>query len=115
MKKIYDTKITIQNVAANSPFVFNMPKLEYARFKFGNSNYATIYFRANLDYECTNYLFTQIPKQNANGQCVIKLAANMYNRLSGTATDYASSGGTKEEWMALADLATSKNITLATA
>ena len=115
LKKIYDTQITIQNVAANSPFVFNMPKLEYAKFYFGNSNYATIYFRANLNYECTNYLFTEIPTQNANGQCVFKLAANMFNRLSGTATDYASSGGTKEEWMALADLATSKNITLATA
>ena len=91
-----------------------MPKLEYAKFKFTNSNYATIYFRANLDYECTNYLFTEIPTQNANGQCVFKLAANMYNRLNGTATDYASSGGTKEEWMALADLAAGKNITLAT-
>lgn len=114
LKKIYDTKVIIQNVAANSPFVFNMPNLVYAKFEFVNSNYTTIYFRANLDYECTNFLFTQIPTQNANGQCVIKLAANMYNRLSGTATDYASSGGTKEEWMALADLATSKNITLAT-
>lgn len=114
LKKIYDTKIDIQTVA-NSPLVFNMPKLEYAKFKFRNSNYTTIYFRANLTYECTNYLFTQIPTQNSNGQCVFKLAANMFNRLSGTATDYASSGGTKEEWMALADLAASKNITLATA
>lgn len=114
LKKIYDSRIFIQTVLANSTFVFNMPKLEYAKFKFTNSNYTTIYFRANLDYECTNYLFTNIPTQNANGQCVFKLAANMYNRLNGTATDYASSGGTKEEWMALADLATSKNITLAT-
>lgn len=114
LKKIYDTQVIIQNVAANSPFVFNMPNLVYAKFKFTNSNYTTIYFRANLDYECTNFLFTKIPTQNANGQCVFKLAANMYNRLNGTATDYASSGGTKEEWMALADLATSKNITLAT-
>lgn len=115
LKKIYDTRVIIQNVAANSVYVFNMPNLVYAKFKFGNSDYATIYFRANLNYECTNYLFTEIPTQNANGQCVFKLAANMFNRLSGTATDYASSGGTKEEWMALADLATSKNITLATA
>lgn len=114
LKKIYDTRVIIQNVAANSIHVFNMPNLVYAKFKFANSNYATIYFRANLDYECTNYLFTEIPTQNANGQCVFKLAANMYNRLNGTATDYASSGGTKEEWMSLADLATSKNITLAT-
>lgn len=114
LKKIYDSRIFIQTVLANSTFVFNMPKLEYAKFKFVNSNYTTIYFRANLNYECTNYLFTQIPTQNANGQCVFKLAANMYNRLNGTATDYASSGGTKEEWMALADLAASKNITLAT-
>ena len=114
LKKIYDTRVIIQNVAANSVHVFNMPKLEYAKFKFGNSNYSTIYFRANLNYECTNYLFTEIPTQNANGQCVFKLAANMYNRLSGTATDYETSGGTKEAWMALADLAASKNITLAT-
>ncbi len=115
LKKIYDPRIFIQTVLANSTFVFNMPKLEYAKFKFANSNYGTIYFRANLNYECTNYLFTNIPTQNANGQCVFKLAANMYNRLNGTATDYETSGGTKEEWMALADLATSKNITLATA
>lgn len=115
LKKIYDSRIFIQTVLANSTFVFNMPKLEYAKFKFVNSNYTTIYFRANLNYECTNYLFTQIPTQNANGQCVFKLAANMFNRLSGTATDYETSGGTKEEWMALADLAASKNITLATA
>lgn len=114
LKKIYDTRIFIQNVTANSIHTFNMPNLVYAKFKFTSSNYATIYFRANLDYECTNYLFTEIPTQNANGQCVFKLAANMFNRLSGTATDYASSGGTKAEWMAIADLATTKNITLAT-
>ena len=92
-----------------------MPNLVYGKFKFMSKDYKITYFRANLNYECTNFLFTQIPTQNANGQCVFKLAANMYNRLNGTATDYASSGGTKEEWMALADLATSKNITLATA
>lgn len=112
--KIYGT-IQIGNVMNNNQFVFHMPSLIYGKFKFMSNNYQIVYFRANLDYECTNYLFTQIPTQNANGQCVFKLAANMYNRLNGTATDYASSGGTKEEWMALADLAASKNITLATA
>lgn len=106
--------IQISGVMNNNQYVFHMPSLIYGKFKFMNNNYQIVYFRANLDYECTNFLFTQIPTQNANGQCVFKLAANMYNRLSGTATDYASSGGTKEEWMALADLATSKNITLAT-
>lgn len=110
--KMYGT-IQIGNVMNNNRFVFDMNNLVYGKFKFMNNNYQIIFFRANLDYECTNYLFTQIPTQNANGQCVIKLAANMYNRLSGTATDYAASGGTKEEWMALADLAATKNITLA--
>ena len=107
--------IQISGVMNNNQNVFHMPSLIYGKFKFMSNNYQIVYFRANLDYECTNYLFTEIPTQNANGQCVFKLAANMYNRLNGTATDYAASGGTKEEWMALADLATSKNITLATA
>ena len=114
LKKIYGI-IQINTVFNNNQYIFAMPNLVYGKFKFTRNDYQIVYFRANLDYECTNYLYTQIPKQNANGQCVFKLAANMYNRLSGTATDYASSGGTKEEWMALADLATSKNITLATA
>ena len=108
-------KIQIGTVPNNNPHIFDMPNLVYAQFKFTRNDYKIIYFRANLSHECTNYLFTEIPTQNANGQCVFKLAANMYNRLNGTATDYASSGGTKEEWMALADLAASKNITLATA
>ena len=106
--------IQISGVVNNNSYVFAMNNLVYGKFKFMRNNYQIVYFRANLDYECTNYLFTQIPTQNANGQCVFKLAANMYNRLSGTATDYETSGGTKEEWMALADLAASKNITLAT-
>ena len=114
VKKIYDN-VQISQIEANNPNIFNMPKLEYARFKLWATNYKTIYFRAPLlDYASTSYLFKGMSTQNANGQCVFKLAANMYNRLNGTATDYASSGGTKEEWMALADLATSKNITLAT-
>lgn len=104
----------INTVDNNNSNVFNMPNLVYGNFKFNRGDYKITFFRANLNFECTNYLFTNIPKQNANGQCVFKLAANMYNRLSGTATDYAASGGTKEEWMALADLAASKNITLAT-
>lgn len=111
--KMYGT-IQIGNVMNNNRHVFHMPNLVYGKFKFMSNNYKTIFFRANLEYECTNFLFTNIPTQNANGQCVFKLAANMYNRLNGTATDYASSGGTKEEWMALADLAAGKNITLAT-
>lgn len=111
--KLYG-KIQIGTVSNNNPNIFNMPNLVYAQFKFTRNDYKIIYFRANLNFECSNYLFTNIPTQNANGQCVFKLAANMFNRLSGTATDYASSGGTKEEWMALADLAAGKNITLAT-
>lgn len=111
--KIYGI-IQIGNVMNNNRYVFAMGNLVYGKFKFMSNNYQIIFFRANLNYECTNYLFTQIPKQNANGQCVFKLAANMFNRLSGTATDYDISGGTKEKWMAIADLATSKNITLAT-
>lgn len=111
--KIYGI-IQISNVINNNGNVFGLDNLVYGKFKFTRNDYKITFFRANLNYECTNYLFTQIPKQNANGQCVFKLAANMYNRLSGTATDYETSGGTKEEWMALADLATSKNITLAT-
>lgn len=111
--KLYG-KIQIGTVFNNNPNIFHMPNLVYAQFKFTRNDYKIIYFRANLNYECTNYLFTEIPTQNANGQCVIKLAANMFKRLSGTATDYDISGGTKAEWMAIADLAATKNITLAT-
>ncbi|MGN1258488.1 MAG: hypothetical protein ACI4T0_06220, partial [Candidatus Limisoma sp.] len=114
VEKIYDI-VQISQIPANNSNIFNMPKLVYGRFKLWGSNHTTIYFRAPLlDYASTSFLFTGISTQNANGQCVFKLAANMYNRLNGTATDYETSGGTKEEWMALADLATSKNITLAT-
>lgn len=113
LKKIYGI-IQINEVYNNNQHIFAMANLVYGKFKFTRSDYKIIYFRANLDYECSNYLFTQIPTQNANKQCVFKLAANMFNRLSGTSTDYDISGGTKAEWMAIADLATSKNITLAT-
>lgn len=114
LKKIYGI-IQINTVVNNNQNIFAMPKLVYGKFKFTRNDYKIIYFRAPLlDYASTSFLFTGIPKQNANGQCVFKLAVNMYNRLSGTATDYDISGGTKAEWMAIADLAASKNITLAT-
>ena len=116
VEKIYDI-VQISQIPANNSNIFNMPKLVYGRFKLWGSNYTTIYFRAPLlDYTSTNYLFTGISTQNANKQCVFKLAANMYNKILGTADDaaYEGSGGTKEEWMALTDLAAGKNITLAT-
>lgn len=109
-----DGQIQINSVDNNNPNVFNMPNLIRARFKFKRDDYKIIYFRANLRFTYAQHLFRNIPTQNANGQCVFKLAANMYNRLNGTATDYEDSGSTKEAWMALADLAASKNITLAT-
>ncbi len=85
-------EINLYNITQNYKYMYNAPKLNYTSVKCmienrGGTNAITIWYHANV-----------------------------YNKILGTADDatYASSGGTKEEWMALADLATSKNITLAT-
>ena len=85
-------EINLYNISKNYKYLYNAPKLNYTSVKCmienrGGTNAITIWYHADV-----------------------------YNKILGTADDaaYASSGGTKEEWMALADLAASKNITLAT-
>ena len=77
------------------------------------TNYKYLYKAPKLNYTSVK---TMIEKRGGTDAITIWYHADVYNKILGTADDaaYASSGGTKEEWMALADLATSKNITLAT-
>ena len=76
-------------------------------------DYKYFYRAPKLNYSSVKYMI-----ENRGGTAAITIwyHANVYNKILGTADDaaYEGSGGTKEEWMALADLATSKNITLAT-
>lgn len=85
-------EINLYNITQNYKYMYNAPKLNYTSVK------------------------TMIEQRGGTNAITIWYHANVYNKILGTADDatYASSGGTKEEWMALADLATSKNITLAT-
>ena len=73
-------------------------------------DYKYFYKAPKLNYSSVKYM---IENRGGTNAITIWYHANVYNKILGTATDYETSGGTKEEWMALADLATSKNITLA--
>lgn len=92
---------------------FNLPLLEEAFIKNVTRNYKYFYRAPRLNYASVKYMLENRGGTNA---ITIWYHANVYNKILGTADDaaYDGSGGTKEEWMALADLATSKNITLAT-
>lgn len=94
-------------------FGYDLPKLEDIRLENITANYKTLYKAPKLNYPSVKYM---IEKRGGTNAITIWYHANVYNKILGTADDaaYASSGGTKEEWMALADLAASKNITLAT-
>ena len=85
-------EINLYNISKNYKYFYNAPKLNYTSVK------------------------TMIDQRGGTNAITIWYHANVYNKILGTADDaaYEGSGGTKEEWMALADLATSKNITLAT-
>lgn len=92
---------------------FNLPLLEEAFIKNVTRNYKYFYRAPRLNYASVKYMLENRGGTNA---ITIWYHADVYNKILGTAADsaYEGSGGTKEEWMALADLATSKNITLAT-
>lgn len=85
-------EINLYNITQNYKYMYNAPKLNYTSVK------------------------TMIEQRGGTNAITIWYHANVYNKILGTADDaaYEGSGGTKEEWMALADLAASKNITLAT-
>ena len=93
---------------------YDYPKLEEMRLGGIKANYKYFYKAPKLNYSSVKYM---IEKRGGTNAITIWYHANVYNKILGTADDaaYEGSGGTKEEWMALADLAASKNITLATA
>lgn len=93
---------------------YDLPRLEEINLYNITKNYKYLYKAPKLNYTSVK---TMIEKRGGTDAITIWYHADVYNKILGTADDaaYASSGGTKEEWMALADLATSKNITLATA
>ena len=91
----------------------NLPLLEEAFIKNVTRNYKYFYRAPKLNYSSVKYI---IENRGGTNAITIWYHANVYNKILGTAADaaYEGSGGTKEEWMALADLAAGKNITLAT-
>ncbi len=99
------------NLTGAIGFGYDFPKLEEINLYNITQNYKYLYKAPKLNYSSVKCMIEQRGGTNA---ITIWYHADVYNKILGTATDYASSGGTKEEWMALADLATSKNITLAT-
>lgn len=92
---------------------YDLPKLEEINLYNITQNYKYMYKAPKLNYTSVK---TMIERRGGTNAITIWYHADVYNKILGTADDaaYAASGGTKEEWMALADLATSKNITLAT-
>ena len=101
------------NMASAITFGYDLPILEEVNVFNITQNYKYFYKAPKLNYTSVK---TMIENRGGTNAITIWYHANVYNKILGTADDaaYASSGGTKEEWMALADLATSKNITLAT-
>lgn len=104
------------NVTLNSNILigYDLPLLEEAFIKNVTRDYKYFYKAPKLNYSSVKYM---IENRGGTNAITIWYHADVYNKILGTADDaaYEGSGGTKEEWMALADLATSKNITLATA
>ena len=92
---------------------YNLPKLEEINLYNITQNYKYFYKAPKLNYTSVKCM---IENRGGTNAITIWYHADVYNKILGTADDdaYEGSGGTKEEWMALADLATSKNITLAT-
>ena len=92
---------------------YDLPKLEEINLHNISKNYKYLYKAPKLNYSSVKCM---IENRGGTDAITIWYHADVYNKILGTADDtaYATSGGTKEEWMALADLATSKNITLAT-
>lgn len=101
------------NQGSAATYGYNLPELEEINLYNISKNYKYLYKAPKLNYTSVK---TMIEERGGTDAITIWYHANVYNKILGTAEDaaYEGSGGTKEEWMALADLATSKNITLAT-
>lgn len=102
------------NMPSAVPFSRKLPKLEEINVYNITKNYQYFGSAPKLNYTSVKCM---IENRGGTDAITIWYHANVYNKILGTADDaaYEGSGGTKEEWMALADLAASKNITLATA
>ncbi len=104
------------NITLNADLLigYDLPMLEEIFIKGVPRSYKYFYKAPKLNYASVKYM---VENRGGTNAITIWYHTDVYNKILGTADDaaYASSGGTKEEWMALADLATSKNITLATA
>lgn len=114
-KKLRKVMGNIQlNMASAITFGYDLPILEEVNVFNITQNYKYFYKAPKLNYTSVKCMIVNRGGTNA---ITIWYHANVYNKILGTADDaaYEGSGGTKEEWMALADLAASKNITLATA
>lgn len=92
---------------------YGFPKLEEINLYNISKNYKYLYNAPKLNYTSVKCM---IENRGGTNAITIWYHADVYNKILGTAADtaYEGTGGTKEEWMALADLAASKNITLAT-
>ena len=92
---------------------YDLPMLEDLRLRNITRDYKYLYRAPKLNYASVKYM---IENRGGTNAITIWYHADVYNKILGTAADaaYEGTGGTKEEWMALADLAASKNITLAT-
>lgn len=92
---------------------YDLPNLEEINLYNITKNYKYFYRAPKLNYTSVKCM---IENRGGTNAITIWYHANVYNKILGTADDaaYEGSGGTKEEWTALADLAATKNITLAT-
>lgn len=92
---------------------YSLPNLEEINLYNITNDYKYLYNAPKLNYTSVK---TMIEQRGGTNAITIWYHANVYNKILGTAADsaYEGSGGTKAEWMAIADLAATKNITLAT-
>lgn len=111
LRKVMGIIYLYQNSAAT--YGYHLPKLEEINLYNISKDYKYLYKAPKLNYTSVK---TMIEQRGGTDAITIWYHADVYNKILGTADDaaYEGSGGTKEEWMALADLATTKNITLAT-
>lgn len=105
--------ISITNNNAHC-FVFNG---EEFYIKFSDKNIGSVYFdkMPNLKYDCWKFLIFNSLEQTSKN-CIIRVAPNIYNLLTGSATDeqYIATGHTKEEWQQILADAAEKQISFAT-
>lgn len=93
--------------------LITMPALEVARFKFAQD--AWIKDSPKLSYDSVKFMAEK--STNGSKAITISLHADVFAKLSGTASDdaYTQSGHTKEEWMALVTTAQGRNVSFAEA